>query len=209
MVEAPIRLSFHALDRLDSRLSLTPNQVIEILELGKTVPIGTETGKTRTHYLFYSIPDRQCFVAVIDDKDGTVVTVLPEDYHENLGWPISDESRKMAVNLSGERQEKQVIEYEEELVVSVKVAIESPAPRVFKVSGGIRGRCGSFKYVNLGSWPLEPYSGKIEKLMEDKVFLDHVRAVGKIKKADGTLVTLTIKIGKNGDGGIFNLEEEE
>ena len=212
MVEAAIRMSFHALDRLDSRLSLIPKQVVEILESGKIVPIGTETGKTRTHYLFYSIPDRQCFVAVIDDKDGTVITVLPEDYHENLGWPISDESRKMAVGLSGEVQDEtieavDVSVFTEEIVVPVKVVVASTAPSVFKISGGIRDENGNVKYTNLGSWPLEPYGGDVNNLIADQIFVDQMKDLSK-RKASGTLILLCVKVGKRGDaGGIFHLKE--
>lgn len=74
------RFTRHAFDRVTERLSLTHDEVAEILDTGNTLPIAKEQSSSRVHYLFYSTIDEQCFVAVQDERDGTVVTILPPDY---------------------------------------------------------------------------------------------------------------------------------
>ena len=63
----------HAWARVIDRLSLAPPEVAALLDYELAVPIGSRGG-TR-HRLFYSAPDRQCFVAVQDEQNGAAVYV--------------------------------------------------------------------------------------------------------------------------------------
>ena len=90
----PLRFSWHARSlSLPSRSILTPGQVIEILNRQLVVPLGIEHGKLH-HELFYSIPDEDWFVAVINRKINEIVTILTLEYHRR--WEISDDAKEMA-----------------------------------------------------------------------------------------------------------------
>ncbi|MES3004519.1 MAG: hypothetical protein V4690_00230 [Patescibacteria group bacterium] len=78
-------LSRHALERVNGRLTLYPVEVLRILNAGKYILLGEEN-KRIIHKLFYSKPDDDCFVAVCAKSDGTVITVLPSQYHKI--WPL-------------------------------------------------------------------------------------------------------------------------
>lgn len=94
------RFSRHALDRVQERLTATRVEVAALLNTGLFVPIGGEPGSHRTHRLFHSQRDRTSFVAVQDERDGTVVTVLPIDYHDLCAWQVSVEARRAARSLA-------------------------------------------------------------------------------------------------------------
>lgn len=93
----PARLSRHALQRVGDRLSATPDDVTAILDHDLAVLLGTDSG--RLHRLFYSPADDQCFVAIQDEENGDVVTVLPLDYHSSLAWEVSLEAQEEAERL--------------------------------------------------------------------------------------------------------------
>lgn len=82
-MQTQYRLKKHALDRLHDgeteRSCLKENEVIQILESGKTVLIFRE--KHRVYHLFFSKIDRQHYVAVIDERNGDVITILYADYY--------------------------------------------------------------------------------------------------------------------------------
>lgn len=76
--------------------------VADLIEKGFALPLGYEQGTTRNHYLFYSIDDRDCYVAVTDDSNKEVVTVLPVQWHN--AWRISPEAEMMAKDLAINRE---------------------------------------------------------------------------------------------------------
>jgi len=78
----------HALNRVYERLSLSADEISSIIDNDLACLLGEETGPhDRIHKLFYSLPDDKYFVAVQDQKNGEVVTILPIDYHNK--WQIS------------------------------------------------------------------------------------------------------------------------
>ena len=81
-----MRVSFsrHAFCRVTERLSMTHEDLASIINHELTVNIGHEKGNNRDHKLFFSSKDKMCFVAIQDRKTGTVVTILPIDYHNNM-----------------------------------------------------------------------------------------------------------------------------
>ena len=88
------------MERLLERVSLLPDQVGEIInrDLGIVVGCGVKKKKHR-HFLFYSPRDAQCFVAIQDECDGVIITVLPIDYHESSAFYITEEAQIMAKDI--------------------------------------------------------------------------------------------------------------
>jgi hypothetical protein len=96
----PNLFSFHAVHRLGQRTQLTSTDVIRIIGERKFVDIGAKPGVHRRHLLFYSVPDQVHFVAIQDPIDGTLITILPLEYHEHLAWNASDEQLSAARSLA-------------------------------------------------------------------------------------------------------------
>jgi len=95
-------LTAHAFERVGKRLNLTTGEVLAILNAGdpeRTVTIGTEQGTHRVHRLFYSKSDNYCFIAVQDERNGEVVTVLPMDNHSEGRIFVQPIAAEMAQNL--------------------------------------------------------------------------------------------------------------
>lgn len=107
------KLSFtkHAFFRVGERLRLTPEEVAEIINSGKYVPIGQE--KSKVHKAFYSKPDHQCFIAIHDEDFGKneIVTILPLDYHHR--WEVSEDVFYQAKALANGDQENHSLEIDE------------------------------------------------------------------------------------------------
>ena len=70
--------TLHAVDRLREYAALNPPDVIRLLDEDKTLPVwrGKKDARDQTHRLFYSIVDHQSFIAVQDDENGEVITIL-------------------------------------------------------------------------------------------------------------------------------------
>lgn len=77
----------HALERVQERISMSADEIIEILDTGHNVPIGLEKGTRRMHIVFYSEHESEFFVAVRDEKTKQVVTVLPYHYDSRCKVP--------------------------------------------------------------------------------------------------------------------------
>jgi hypothetical protein len=82
--------SRHAFLRVVQRTKLSCEEIARILDRGLTVDTGRMPGFNRVHLLFYSVPDDDFFVAIRDGLTGTVVTILPLEYHANLAWRVAD-----------------------------------------------------------------------------------------------------------------------
>ena len=82
----------------ERRLKLQLEEIAEILDQDKAVPVGPE--KRRIHRAIYSEPDDECFIVVQDHVNGEVVTILPFSHH---GRFVVDSMRvrKMAMQLAG------------------------------------------------------------------------------------------------------------
>ena len=78
------KLTEHASARLIERTSLSPQALCAILDGGAFVFLGKEVGNTKMSKLFFSKSDDQFFVAIQDQKNAEVVTVLTIEYWQNL-----------------------------------------------------------------------------------------------------------------------------
>lgn len=200
--------SFHAFARVLARTSLTHQELAHLLDADLVVNIGQESNSNRVHKLFYSDWDKICFVAIQDVKTGTIVTILPVDYHENISWKVSIESQNQAKRLV---TKDEVSTNENE--VSTNVEILNIKATVFRIAGNLVDNYGRYKkIISLGSWPCLPYGYSIEALVQDKKFVDFL--VEKIKEKVSTmndnssfLQTIAISLGSSGKPVIFSTSE--
>lgn len=79
--------SFHARIRISERLHMEKEEIFQLFHEGRYVMLGVDGESNKVHKLFYSHIDNAWFVAVQDQKNGEVVTVLPINYHGR--WRIS------------------------------------------------------------------------------------------------------------------------
>lgn len=96
------KMSDHASRRLCERTSLTDKDFLKIMNNEIYIPIG-ERNK-RTHKLFYSEPDNECFVA-IQAKDGYIITIMDLYKHQVWAWPVMPDIKKAAEDLWYEKKE--------------------------------------------------------------------------------------------------------
>jgi hypothetical protein len=195
--------SFHAFERVLGRISMTHRELASLLDDDLAINIGEEKNSNRVHKLFYSERDKICLVAIQDIKTGTVVTVLPIDYHENISWAVSLESQLQAKNLI----------IEEEATPNKESEILHTNASVFRISGNIIDEYGRYiKNVNLGSWPCEPYEYSIDALVEDKEFVKALikKLTEKISDSENTtriIQTVAIRLGNRGDPIFFSTSD--
>lgn len=162
-----------------------------MLDHGLAVNIGVEGG--RVHRLFYSAPDRMCFVAVQDEHDGAVVTVLPIDYHARCAWRVSAEAQCEARALAlGQRRADEPV---------------TPAPQIrldegyatVRVSAYVIGTDGHLRSLNLGTWLSRSPDLCLTRLDGDPEFIDRVHARLAEKARPGDRVdAVFLRVGKSG-----------
>lgn len=70
------KLSEHALERVQERLTINPEWVLTLLEK-HSVEVVCNENSPRRHRVFWSIPDEGAFVAVVNRHTGEVITVYP------------------------------------------------------------------------------------------------------------------------------------
>lgn len=164
----------HAYSRVLSRLSLSPSEVADLLDYDLAVNVGIECGTSRVHRLFFSTPDRMCFVAVQDESTGEVVTILPIDYHETIGWKVSS-------NAMAEAKKMVFPEAADVALEPVTCSEDIACSTVFRIMTYVQCPDGRVQSLNLGSWPSKPYDGRIASLLEDDIFFMAIeeRAISK------------------------------
>ena len=195
--------SFHAYKRVHGRLSMTLSALAEILDMDLAINIGNESNNNRVHKLFYSEHDNMCFVAIQDIKVGTVITVLPIDYHENISWAVSIESQSQA---------KKLIVKDEAPFINNSQILNTNAS-VFKISANIADDYGRYiTTVNIGSWPCEPYEYSIDTLIDDESFISTlVNRINKKRPVNKDIkqfiYTIAIRLGRKGEPVYFSTSD--
>jgi len=150
--------SRHAFERIGQRTSLSCEEIAEILDRELVINTGRKPGFNRNHLLFYSHRDRDCFVAIQDGLTGTVVTILPLDYHKNLAWKISEADCEKA---------------KEVFLAAPPLVKRGPSepPKVFVISGLFLDENGRQKTKVLLKTSCAPYENDLKKfLADDDVF---------------------------------------
>lgn len=224
--------SFHAYARVFDRISLSHQELAHILDAEKAFNIGQENKSNRVHKLFYSEKDDICFVAVQDIKTGTVITVLPIDYHENIAWKISLASQNIAKQMIlGKPEDAQTDQHQTQDQDGCEHQSQSQhnspsqnicrdpqeEPKqnnasVFKISGYVVNQYQEYqKVINIGSWPCLPYQHSIDLLVEDHEFLDFLveKTTKKLLSMEsGFFVrTIAIRVGSKGEPVLFSTSE--
>jgi len=191
--------SYHAFDRVSDRLSIAHDDLIEIINSGLNINVGQEKSTNRVHKLFYSDNDKSCFVVIQDIKTGTIITILPIDYHDNIAWVVSVELQNQAKFLITQKYNK--IE---------NIDCKSS---VFKITANITDDYGVHKKnINIGSWPCIPYYYDISYLLKDRSFLKFIKERIKEKKIEfidknSFISLITIRVGSKGDPVSFDVND--
>lgn len=184
--------SRHAFKRVAQRTLLSCEEIAEILDRGLVVNTGQRPGFNRVHLVFYSHVDNEYFVAIQDVITGTVITILPLDYHENLAWEISEADR----------------EHAREILLAAR-AVEKPStvdkpkandmPKVFLISGHYLDEDDLRKSKLLLKTPCDLYDNDLSKLLADSTIIQVIEKSASDKGVPvERMFAISIRHGKNG-----------
>lgn len=158
----------HAWSRILGRLSLSPSDVAQLLDRNIAVDVGVEPGSNRQHRVFFSEPDRVCFVAIQDMKNGAVVTVLPVHFHDQIAWQVSAEAQEAA----------QVLAFQATAAVDGRMSRLDglQVASALRITAYHRAADGSARARGLGTWPWASGDGSFDALQRDEVFWKAIEA---------------------------------
>lgn len=201
--------STHAFNRVSGRISLKHNEILRLLDSKTYINIGNESGNNKVHKLFFSIIDDLCFVAIQDDKTGTVVTILPIDYHNNIAWMVSFEAQLQAKKeyLEIHKSENEIIK---DLDVELNSAVAKTLATKFKITGNVVDPYNNHvKFVSLKSLSSIEHNNKISSLISSPDFLSEIteRIKDKDLGCENRVEEIYIKLGKNNIPTIYSLIE--
>lgn len=175
------RLRHHAemrIERPEAPLSLDPEDILRILDDPTLhLPIGMDERKGTIHLLFWSAPNRYWFVAVVDNENGDVVTILPVDYHSR--WKVSPdallEARRMITKepTPEEIARKHQADRTRTVVPAGKLRVDAAAYDYFK---------GVSRKFSLIRCDAEQYGGSAAAALYDPEFREVVSQ--KLRKID-------------------------
>lgn len=97
----------HAVTRLKERTSLSPFELNHLFSKEAFINLGCKPGINKDHLLFYSRPDEQFFVAVLDNLIGDIITIWPEEYHQNLHTVLTSKQKLEAQQLAIEASKRE------------------------------------------------------------------------------------------------------
>jgi hypothetical protein len=149
------RLLHHALQRITLRTSLTEADVQRVLTHRLCVPLGYEPNSDRTHMLFWSEQDQDCFIAVVDERAAEVVTILPLAYENR--FRLSLESVELAQRLWREWEAAQAAQRqleEQRAPALIKAATPASSSGGWQLAAQVIEACGGLKMKNLGRFKL-------------------------------------------------------
>ncbi|MFY9328230.1 MAG: hypothetical protein WAO76_09470 [Georgfuchsia sp.] len=139
-----------------------------MIDAGQFVDLGAKPGMTKSFVMFYSIPDDAYFVTIRDVLTGTFITVLPEEYHENLSWPISENQRVLAKKLAGLRSEP----------------VTKPAARIASLSANYLLPSGDIMTKGLGKLDADGFETDLEGLRRNKLDRYEIKRLVEAKGID-------------------------
>lgn len=191
--------SRHAFKRVAQRTLLSCEEIAEILDRGLAVNTGQRPGFDRVHLIFYSHVDNDYFVAIQDVITGTVITILPLDYHENLAWGISEADRESA----------------REIILAAHAAakpstVEKPsardAPKVFVIAGQYLDEDDRQKTKLLLKTPSDLYDNDLKKLLGDNTIIQEIEKSASDKGIPiERMFAISVRHGKRGLPMTINL----
>lgn len=158
--------------------------------------MGSKPGFNRDHLLFYSAPDDDFFVAIQDRLTGTVVTVLPLDYHSNLAWDVSPEDCDIAKNIY--------------VMASIEGAHKKSTSNatLFIISGHFLDDEGNQKTKVIIKIDSSQYDNRIINFLSDKDFFFNLNGLFSEKGINPERVFgFTIRLGNRGEPITIDLKE--
>ncbi len=194
-MQAFTHFSQHAFQRISERVRLRSEDIMRMLDAKITVNTGRKPGFNRDHLLFYSELDNDFFVAIQDSLTGTVVTVLPLDYHTNLAWKITQQQCQLA--------KQRWLEFKNSLP-------EYPAPEKlaskFLVNALYLNEEGAPKAKLLQKVPAEPYQHSTIKLVKDLLKPTEIARLAHDKGIEPEIIYgVSIRLGNDGCPMFFDL----
>ncbi len=203
--------SDHAYARVQERLTMDSEEVADLLDADLVVRIGQDPDAECVHRLFYSYEDRQCFVAVQNEKTKKLITILPVDYYETLSARISQGALQEAERLVSAGADMQDATAGPQRI-SRNVQTKSHAtviPSAFRITGIVAAWGKAGRRINLGPWPVGATEGSVEKLLEDEEFVEAIKQRVQPELQDGEYVQCyIIRLGKKGDWWSVGADEE-
>ncbi len=166
--------------RIDQRTQLNYFDIAKLLDTGLAVDVGNVVVFNKQHWLFYSEKDDCCFVAIQDSVTGTIITVLPIDYHEVLAWKIKEELFEQAV--------KKVKEYNPTIV-------KMPAT-VIRIK--VRYICdrGYAKIANVTKRKASDYNSDISRVLNDESLDSEIKYQCELKGINvSDVIEISISLG--------------
>lgn len=191
----PARLTRHAQQRIGDRLSTDAADVAAILDHDLAVLVGTTSG--HLHRLFFSPADEQCFVAIQDQENGDVVTILPLDYHSSLAWEVSLETQERAESLllGSKRSAAQAKSPSgPELPHATTTGGGSGRSQTFRIGCYVFASDGRLRGRSLGSMPLARVGGDLSAVPKsDDVLAEIRRRVAESLQPDEVLEVVFVR----------------
>ena len=184
--------SRHAVQRIVERLSMDLDEVSVFLDEGVAVDVGREPASNRRHMLFYSPADRDYFVAIQDALYGTIVTILPIEYHRRLAWPIQEKDMLLAMSRGEQGSARR------------SNAHEQPKS-VFRIGALYIGSEGKQKVANLFSCPASRFGGRLDSVLRDPAILLEAASVAAKKNILPTHIS--VRFGNTGIPIFMELDE--
>ena len=178
--------SQHAFKRVAQRTLLRCEEIAAILDRGLVVNTGQRPGFNRVHLVFYSHLDNDYFVAIQDVTTGTVITILPLDYHETLAWGISEADCERA----------------KEILLAAHT-VEEPrvrdAPKVFVISVQYLDEGDRQKSKSLLKIHCCLYDNDLKKLLDDNTIIQEVeKSAGENGIPTERMYAISVRHGKRG-----------
>jgi hypothetical protein len=197
-------LTFHAVRQISNRLSLDWSEVVKILDDGLFIPIGSES-PNKIHKLFWSEPDSACFVAIQDESNGEVITVLPINYHNR--WVVAPDVQVKAKRLiTGEDDmsdvERPSLSERQKSKLDVGKLSSRPGislPQIFKLDAYLYRVYGGYsRRIELGKVPMNDRF-TIDEFMDDPEAIPMIREMISKRLTEGEWCdAVGVSIGRKG-----------
>ncbi len=178
-------LSKHAACRLKERTAFKDSEMIGLLDADCYVRLGTETGFEREHCLIYCELKNEYYVAVRDIRCGTVITVLPLDYHKKLSWKINNSCLTVNVELLRRARVAAVYKINNGIMpfhISLKVRYLTP--------------CGKLKTNTMKKFNAAKYSYNPELILENQNKIQNLLFRWLRKNKPAKIVDLILSMGR-------------
>lgn len=218
-MQAFTHFSRHAFERIAKRTKLTCEEIARILDRKLTINTGRKPGFNRDHLLFYSSPDDDFFVAIQDSLTGTVVTVLPLDYHTNLAWSISAEDCGRAKDICHNKAHAEDAQPQQKSQVTItpsnnKAHADDAQPQhssnavLFVISGHFLDSAGNQKTKVIQKINTEPYGSDVMLFLSDQSFFSRLDVFAAETGIDAkAMFGITIRLGNHGAPIAIDLKE--